>query len=398
MKTIFVYLLLFTSLLLINSCQSKKQMNPDILTIDVRYGIKHNKPTISLDDDIKSIEYIPLETNDSCLIGNILDLRISEDYIFIYNGKASEVLQFDKKGHFVRQIGREGNGPGEYSMITELAIDDAHKKVFIFQYSGAVLTYSFEGEFLCADTVIGNAGGMYVFSDGMRALKGLTMNPIKNAPWAGALIDDKGKIIISKSLYPTMGDVNLFYMKEICFSPFKDEVLLFTSCNDTVFCINSSSIQPRFLLNRSNEAYYYNAVSDITKMDDLILNDLNTIGIYDLFETYRYLYIRIYKGNDIYIQRYNKENAHLESYCVPNIFVECSSSIPGNNVVGIETKITKGIPFWPEFYISNGTRAQIVSSYSISMLKDKKYIYRIPSQLNIKENDNPLIVIYTFKE
>lgn len=65
-----------------------------------------------------SIQYIPLETTDSCLISNLLNLQVTTDYMFMYNGKTEEVLQFDRKGKFIRRVGRQGNGPGEYSMIS----------------------------------------------------------------------------------------------------------------------------------------------------------------------------------------------------------------------------------------------------------------------------------------
>ncbi|MCD8184757.1 MAG: 6-bladed beta-propeller [Bacteroides sp.] len=398
MKKIIYLLFLSVSMLLISSCQKSNQRNFDIPVMDVRNAIQQNASSISLDDDIKSIEYIPLETTDSCLISNILDMRISKDFIFIYNGKTSEILQFNRKGKFIRKMGREGNGPGEYNMITELSVDETEKKLFIFQYGGPVLTYSFDGNYLYSDTTIVNAGGMHILSNGMRVLKGLTMNPVQNAPWAGALASSKGELLTNKSLYSPSSNKDVLYMKEICFSPFKDEVLLFTSCNDTIFRINSLNIQPRFVLNRSNETSYYNAVADITKRNDPILDNSNTIEVYDMFETYHSLYIRIYKGENTYIQRYNKDNARLESYCVPETFMECSEAIPGNNVMGIESNIACGIPFWPEFSAPNGTRAQIVSSFAISELKRKGYLHNLPMETNIQENDNPLIIIYTFEE
>jgi len=397
MKKIFYFFFLSLTLLFTNSCQKRSQVDSGIITLDIRNALQHSEKVISLQEDIKNVEYIPLETNDSCLISNILDMQISKDYIFIYNGKTSDILQFNKKGKFIRKIGHEGNGPEEYNMITELSIDDIQKKLFIFQYSGPILAYSFNGNFLYSDTTK-NAGGMYIFADGEKALKGLTMNPVQKAPWAGALTNSRGKLIMNKSLYPISGNKNVLYMKEICFSPFKNEVLLFTSCNDTIFRINPSKIQPAFILKRSNDTNYYNAVADITKMNDPILNNSNTIEIYDMFETYRYLYIRLYKGDKNYIQRYNKEKCNLESYCIPNVFMECSEAVPGNNVLGIENKIANGIPFWPEFYACNGSRAQIISSYAISALQEKGYLHDIPSRLNLRENENPIIIIYTFKK
>lgn len=45
----------------------------EILIADVRKAIQ-TESFFSMKDDVKSIEYIPLETTDSCLISNIISL------------------------------------------------------------------------------------------------------------------------------------------------------------------------------------------------------------------------------------------------------------------------------------------------------------------------------------
>ena len=72
-------------------------------------------------------------------------------------------------------------------MISDLAVDDRNKELSLFQYGGDALVYSYDGTFLRNDTTVKQAGGMYVFPDGKRALKGLVIKPFQQAPWAGAL-------------------------------------------------------------------------------------------------------------------------------------------------------------------------------------------------------------------
>lgn len=399
MKWIFFLTVLGFSNLLFWSCKNASNELEGVVTINVREGIGNSSTVLQLEDEIESIECIPLETSDSALISNILDLRMSDNYIFIYNGKTSEIFQFNREGKFIRKIGREGNGPGEYSLITELGIDESYKRLYIFQYDNFPLVYSFEGEFLSSDSTMSYTGGIYVFDNGNKALKGLVMNPTTNAPWAGALMDRRGEVIMSKSLYNKQNDNEEYlYMKEICFSSFGDRVLFSTLCNDTIYSISSTNIVPQYILDRSNIPGYYKFVCDFRKMNDPILNSPETIGIYDMFETYKSLYVRVYMGENIYIQRFNKKTHELESYLVPEDFKEYSEAIPGNNIIGIDSKFAYGIPFWPEYYVKQGMRAQVVSSYGIGGLKEKGYLGNLPSNIDIDEDDNPVIIIYKFKQ
>lgn len=386
--------------LLLSGCRQPAEELADVLTINVREGLEDVKKSISLDDDIENIAYIPLETTDSSLVSNVLDLRISEQYIFIYNGRTSEVMQFDKEGRFVQKIGREGNGPGEYFLVKELGLDEKKNQLFIFQEGGAPLVYSFSGDYLYSDTTMNHAGGLLTFDNGSKALKGLAMSPIQNALWAGALMDGEGRLVESKCFYSSAKETqrDVYYMREINFSPFNENVLLSVPHNDTVYSMSLSGIRPRYVMNRLNEAIYYSAVCDITKRNDEALNASGVIDFADMFETYQSLYVRLRKGDDYYVLRYNKYNKSLESYLVPTDFLGCSEAIPGNNVIGVGHELTCGIPFWPEFYVKPGVRAQVVSAYALEGLKQKGYLQNVPAVLDLGENDNPVIVVYTFRK
>jgi len=60
------------------------------------------------------VEYIPLETTADCLLTPGTNVYVTESNIVVaeYFGKA---YLFDRKdGHFIHEIGRRGQGPGEY--------------------------------------------------------------------------------------------------------------------------------------------------------------------------------------------------------------------------------------------------------------------------------------------
>ena len=64
-----------------------------------------------------SIDIIPLETTDECLLSNIDRLTFYKGHFYILDGMRRHIFVFDEAGRFVRKIGKQGNGPGEYSAI-----------------------------------------------------------------------------------------------------------------------------------------------------------------------------------------------------------------------------------------------------------------------------------------
>ena len=120
------------TLLILGACQSASLEKKDVWVADVRSAMEQNTP-FSMKDDVMGIEYIPLETTDSCLISNLTYLIMDDDFIFVQNGKTDQVFKFTRQGKFVCQIGRVGNGPGEYApwTIENISLDVNKKEVFL---------------------------------------------------------------------------------------------------------------------------------------------------------------------------------------------------------------------------------------------------------------------------
>ena len=389
------FLFSFVACLMIGSCQQPSDNNPDnIFNLEVREK-QNAKDSIPLDEDIESIQYIPLETNESCFISNALDLQISDQYIFVYNGKTEQILQFSRTGKFIKQIGRSGNGPGEFSSILNIAIDNSRKELYIFQYSAPPVVYSLDGSFLHSDTI--RATNMFALNNGYRVLKGLTMAPVKYAPWMAALQNAKQETVDSIIPYSTSWINEFCFMENIVFSPSVNQsVLTFTECNDTVFRISQQGIKPVCVLKRNNSHNYHKNIADIRQLQNHPAENTD-IQLIDMFETDHFLYFR-FIGNDYFIQRISKKDGTLLSHKVKKEFLDASVRIPGENVIGLENNFDGGVAFWPEFYVDSQTRAQIVTAENISRLKSKSLLKNPPMELKaMDEYDNPIIILYKFK-
>jgi len=81
-----------------------------------------------LDSFISEITVIPLETNDDCLLRELLQgVKVHQDLIYI-NNMNRELYVFDMNGKFIREIGGIGQGPGEFLYLHD----------FIFTREGTI--------------------------------------------------------------------------------------------------------------------------------------------------------------------------------------------------------------------------------------------------------------------
>ncbi len=119
------------------------------------YHIKIEKPDMSslsslyLSEFADSIEYLQLEATQDCFLPYYIGARtfVDDNLLFVYDLFA--IYQFDMTtGKFLRQIGRIGQGPGEY-VHAYTAIDSIDNKVYVKSPGKAtLLMYDYEGKYL----------------------------------------------------------------------------------------------------------------------------------------------------------------------------------------------------------------------------------------------------------
>jgi len=133
-------------LLFLSACNPTQKQTEAEIVIDLHKAI--HLPLDSL--KIKSLHYIPLETNDNVLISHISKILVSDDRIYIADYHQSKTLfVFDLQGKFIFKINRIGRGPGEYINFFDFNIsesgdiylwDTAQSKLIIFEQDGSFQT------------------------------------------------------------------------------------------------------------------------------------------------------------------------------------------------------------------------------------------------------------------
>ena len=110
-----------------------------VLTPPMRNG------AFNYDSIVKGISYLPLETNDSVLLGRIDDIKYLNGTIFIADYQYGKIFSFDEKGCFKGKIEDRGEGPKQYKRLCSFDIDREGEKMYLLDGDlGNVHVYNFE--------------------------------------------------------------------------------------------------------------------------------------------------------------------------------------------------------------------------------------------------------------
>ena len=129
--------------LLLTSCAPKNTPQSGILTINLTGNLSREKEFF-LSDIATDIEYVKLDNRIEATIQQVDQYSVSDEYLLIYDRMLEKALLFDRKGNFLRQIGRKGKGPGEYTQIQDISMDAAGKYIYL-THKKQIDTFSTDG-------------------------------------------------------------------------------------------------------------------------------------------------------------------------------------------------------------------------------------------------------------
>ena len=168
MKAI-IYTMIICYVIVSAGCKNKKEKEvlKDYPTIKLDLS---NEPVFIKSDSLLGEKVIiPLETTDESIIGEINKLEIVHDTLYILDDDQDIIFLFDKTGKYITRIADIGRGPEEYLYIDDFHIDDniiyviagGNQKVFCYDLQGKFLS-SFSTEF-SANRITTDSNYIYVY-------------------------------------------------------------------------------------------------------------------------------------------------------------------------------------------------------------------------------------------
>ena len=160
--------------------------------------------TIKLSDLIEDYKVITFEDSDSALFKN-WKTSVSENYIAIIQGGAMPIMLFTRDGKFISNVGRPGQGPGEYEHVYDAVIDESQGSIFVAPWFSPLptLEYNLKGDFLRSHNIPKIAKpAFFINHDGTISASSLTFNDQDDS--ATALTFDPRNDSIHYVSYPAL--------------------------------------------------------------------------------------------------------------------------------------------------------------------------------------------------
>lgn len=250
-----IQILIFTSLISINSCNINTSNEKDSSDIYFFHNINvdiDNIERINYTDIYKGVKYIKLETNENNLLGFISKICISDERLYILSPyPLNTVNVFNINGEFLYQIKRIGKGPGEYTDLQDIQVND-----FVWlldHYNKKLLKFTLDGEFIDKiSTRVWADRFEFINKDTLIFYANNRYNEINNKVCNFQLIfmELTSRKIINGSL-PFKRNFEKFYIRDYNNFTSSNKYILFNhSYNDTIYQISPDlHVLPRYQIN-----------------------------------------------------------------------------------------------------------------------------------------------------
>lgn len=369
------YLFSFLCLCCVLSVSAQKPV-----VINLAKAISESPKEIMLNELASDIRYVPLETTDDCLMNN-------EFYIMQYTGEdiiTSGIFHFDKNGKFLNKIGSKGQGPEEY-LQGLFAFGDWKNKLLYVQNWTTLTCYGFDGTFVRSiPTPQLNMGAAGLFDENHILYSNDIYyadkaNPIQLymvdsqngktvSKWRGHLEENKkyGMILTSRDFMYNY-DNSLFYkpaLENVIFkilSPKKRQLVYKFDCSGKDIDVSADEVDPK--------------------------KRFQFLSVYWAKETAQYLFVNYGMKNISRLGIYDKEKKTFTNV-----------TIKDNLAGGYDIH-----PAWASddnhllmVYYAGGLLQDKEKRYSTGLLPERKK--ELDELLkNIKEDDNPVVILVTLK-
>lgn len=369
------YLFSFLCLCCVLSVSAQKPV-----VINLAKAISESPKEIMLNELASDIRYVPLETTDDCLMNN-------EFYIMQYTGEdiiTSGIFHFDKNGKFLNKIGSKGQGPEEY-LQGLFAFGDWKNKLLYVQNWTTLTCYGFDGTFVRSiPTPQLNMGAAGLFDENHILYSNDIYyadkaNPIQLymvdsqngktvSKWRGHLEENKkyGMILTSRDFMYNY-DNSLFYkpaLENVIFkilSPKKRQLVYKFDCSGKDIDVSADEVDPK--------------------------KRFQFLSVYWAKETAQYLFVNYGMKNISRLGIYDKEKKTFTNVTIKD------------NLAGgydIHPAWTSDDNHLLMVYYAGGLLQNKEKRYSTGLLPERKK--ELDELLkNIKEDDNPVVILVTLK-
>jgi len=353
---------------------------------------------INISEIADDIEYIPL-ANDT-LLAYIMKVIYSEGEYFVKDNK-SKFLRFNERGELLNQIGKRGQGPGEYRYVSDFEIYPETRNVYVTGGKlNQIMIYSPDGKFKSSINItakytsaFGISGNNFVlfYMDGAQhnkenlEIRDMDGNLIKSYP--NKYEFERGRAVVGFTGECLMYSLeNKLHFKEIF--------------SDTIFYLDGYEIIPKMILNSSDRRFTPELRSQIIRelssdpggsSEGIIRSVIQN----NLFETQNFLFYSYgydKKTRMLIYNRSTRKGVEIEGK------TGIKNDLDGGPYIQLKMKKDDNTIFsWIDAYeLKAWVSTEDFKNSTPKFPEKKKALKKLADSLN--ENDNPVLILVKLRE
>lgn len=431
MKQTLLIVLILSTMLICFSCV-KKNNSMEITHVNIEAAA--NKMTeIYLSQISNNIKYVPLEFTIENPLGRIDYLDVSDKYILASDGITC--LLFDINGHFIRKIGKQGRGPGEYKLINGDVL--VNNKIYIRDICD-LLEFDVNGLFLKKYKDCFMIDGKYFLPEYQTVMIndsvifGYIENSTGNVKFRAAVLDKTGKVQAYfknfSTFNPEPGKHGAKRIQRASIHKFGNRIFYIEPFCDTLYILTDQyKLVPGYIFDFGK---FGEPPSERTKPVEEY-DALEYFHLSNVLQTGKYLFINCIFGHHFPAKRIHPETIPLpngkvfirlyNTYTVLGIFDKENHSLvfskPADtdnhlSTSGLNNDVDAGPWFMPDQMINDSTMVMILDSEYLKVHvlsedfknnnpkvpgKKKRFEVFVDSLIQV-DNNNPVLMIVTFKK
>lgn len=389
---------------------------------------------LPLSDAVQKVDIVPLETTDESLINDLTFVEISDKFIFVYQLKNSEILRFARDGKFLNKIGKKGQGPGEYTYISGLQIDENKGEVYAITTANGVLVYDFEGRF---KRQIIDHTSLKKYSSSITNIQYLLSNDhffytqtlpffkpaTEDSIWSVTVVDNQFQIkntFCNPAYQEQIETINKNFVGKgnnyltdypISMDSYHNEVTLKYPDTDTIYVYDQgdNQLKPQFAIYSKEPKGDYEKTHQWLKERSAF----DYLSIYSYYPSKDFIYLVGSKGDEIYTFAYNKTDGIVKQSTKQGTIIErklpwdathrhlARPFILSNDICGgdFQIRYRSNGKYWIDIQALNYDNYMVdterIASSAVKNEQDKQALLDTFKQLN--EDSNPVLLIATLK-
>jgi hypothetical protein len=368
------YFLFFLSIVVfVAGCRDKSGIG-DQSAIDI-FSYKDNEIDFRALVDTTSYRLVKLELTEGSLIGTVDKIGIIDDKIVILDLSVNKsVYMFDMEGKVIRQIGRKGRGPGEYSEAKNFVLDYDGGHVIVGDNSSLrQLFYDLDGRFIKEYRLRKNP---MAYVDGRFFFASDPYGDGNSGKYEVTEIDTLGQII--GGYYPRKRFVEKpdgYYMKQFYFYQDENDCYFVPMFTDELHSLTKDGIELKYRFGFRDRAVDYDKSDRAMVLDENRFHNITKLAITDDMD---YYFEVPYGTRETFVVYGNMESGKVEAASVDVLFKNPHITGPSSSA---RLRMSLGI----------------IGSYKDEFISSFNPGYYTGILPDAKDTDNPYLLFFKLK-